>query len=171
LEKSKQAGGILQYPNEALTKPCEDISIKEGRDVITLLEETLCGKSGEEIGLGLAANQIGINANVCIVRHAGYKMDLINPRIIYKTKETTFEEESCLSFPDKSFRICRPKFVTIEADNFEGSIRVYNEEISRIIQHEMEHLQGRGLWSYYLTKRNEPCFCGSNKKFKKCCGK
>jgi peptide deformylase len=161
---------ILTYPNEALTRPCASVT-SDADFILAALEEALNGGNGQYIGVGLSANQIGIDARVCIIRHAGYKMDLVNPRIIHKTKETTFEEEGCLSLPNLYYRIRRPKFVTIEADNFEGSIRVYNETISRIVQHEIEHTMGRGIWCYYKTGRNEPCFCGSGKKFKKCCGK
>lgn len=153
-----------------MSKPCAFV-IGDAKDILAALEKALSGENGQYIGVGLAANQVGINARVCIVRHAGYKMDLVNPQIIHKTEETTFMEEGCLSLPNLFYKIRRPKFVTIVADNFEGSIRLYNEEIARIVQHEIEHLEGRGIWSYYKTGRNEPCFCGSGKKFKKCCGK
>jgi peptide deformylase len=160
---------IIEYPNEALTKTC-DSATSDVENTLAALEEALSGENGPSIGVGLAANQIGINARICIVRHAGYKMDLVNPRITYKSQETTIEEEGCLSLPKLFYRIRRPKFITVEADNFGGTIRLNNEEIARIVQHEVDHLDGKGIWNYRMG-RNEPCFCGSGKKFKKCCGR
>ena len=160
---------ILTYPNEVLQTKCSDICTSDPESTLAALEEALTGQNGEHIGCGLAANQIGIPHRICIIRYENYRMDLINPRIVHQSSDTTFEEEGCLSLPDKFYKIRRPKFIVYEADNEHGSVRVGNEMLARIIQHEIDHLDGKGIWSYYKIGRNGPCPCGSGKKYKKCC--
>jgi peptide deformylase len=162
---------ILTYPNPKLTTICKDTTIEEAKSIITALEEALTSQNGELIGLGLSANQIGINSRVCIIRCENHRLDLVNPIITWYNPNITEEEEGCLSYPDNWVRVRRSETITVKADNFEGSIRMNNPLVARVVQHELEHLDGFGIWNYVGMKRNMRCFCGSGKKYKKCHGK
>ena len=73
-------------------KPCE--SIEEGEKIGAQLLKTLTESPN---GLGLAANQIGINKRVCII-NVKEPIAFINPEII-ETSGEVIVPESCLSFP------------------------------------------------------------------------
>jgi len=162
---------ILKYPNEVLTKPCKGFLTSEPESILTALSEALMGVRGEYLGVGLAAPQIGISEPVCIIRYEGYKMDLVNPRIVNKRGPITVEPEGCLSIDNRIVDVPRWKQITIEADNFGGQIQMNDPIVARIIQHEVDHLQGIIIINYNKIGRNDPCPCGSGKKYKKCCGK
>ena len=63
---------------------CEIASIKDGEEIgIKLLHEL----RNSENGIGLAANQIGINKRVCVINVKEEPLVLINPKIIEKSKK------------------------------------------------------------------------------------
>ncbi len=72
-------------------------------------------------GIGLAANQVGLNKQIFVVDISmveGYEdskpIALINPKIIAKSEELSVYEEGCLSIPDQHEEVKRPKKITIE---------------------------------------------------------
>ncbi|NWG28733.1 MAG: peptide deformylase, partial [Ignavibacteriaceae bacterium] len=71
-------------------------------------------------GIGLAANQIGLNKQIFVVDVSpveGYEkykpVAMINPKIISKSEETDSVEEGCLSIPELRAEIIRPKSVFV----------------------------------------------------------
>jgi len=125
---------------------CETTSIKEGEEIgVKLLHEL---RTSEKPGVGLAANQIGINKRVCVV-NVKEPLVLINPLIVERSKEEFIFPEGCLSFPDKKIRTKRFVSVIVETDNHEGqlSFSADSEDINDAfecccIQHEIDHLDG-----------------------------
>ena len=161
------------HPDPRLSVKCSDTSIKEASDIIALLEETLSGGSGEYLGLGLASNQIGILKRVCIIRYKDAKMNLVNPVIRIPIERSSCkmetEIEGCLSFPGKELAVPRYNQIILKADNFCGEIHL-SGLWARIVSHEVQHLDGSGIWDTTIVGRNSPCPCGSGKKYRKCCG-
>jgi peptide deformylase len=161
------------HPDPRLSTKCLNTSIREANSIISALSEALNGENGQPIGLGLAANQIGILKRVCIIRYRGAKMDLVNPTIRIPTERLSckieIEVEGCLSFPGKEIAVPRYNQILLRADNFGGEIQL-SGLWARIVQHEVDHLNARGIWDTIITGRNDPCPCGSSKKYKKCCG-
>ena len=135
--------------------------ITEESKIRTLCEEVKTIKEGEEIGaqlfkelaeskngIGLAANQIGINKRVCVV-NVKEPLVLINPRIVEHSEEQFRFAEGCLSFPGKHVRTGRYTSVTVEADNHKGKMlfTADSEDINdafecACVQHEIDHLDG-----------------------------
>ena len=64
---------------EQLRKKCKDVSVFEAYDIISKLENEL---DNLQSGVGLAANQIGIDAAVAIIRTNKTSINLVNPVII-----------------------------------------------------------------------------------------
>ena len=126
-------------------------------------------------GLGLAAIQIGVP-----LRFAWYQMHdaapvyLINPEIVKVERLASFRGEGCLSMPDRWFQTWR--FDRVSYLNDVAGERKLLEATGLeafLIQHEVDHMDGI-LCDARVKKpqdpgRNEPCPCGSGKKFKKCC--
>ena len=125
---------------------CEEVSsVEEGEEIgAQLLKELTETKSG----IGLAANQVGINKRVCVI-NVKEPLILINPKIVETSEETFVFPEGCLSFPNKHIRTTRFVKVTVEADNHEGqlSFSAESEDINdafecACVQHEIDHLDG-----------------------------
>lgn len=100
-------------------------------------------------GVGIAAPQVGINRRIVAVQRfdkPGEPFEVF-PNIYIKaySPDTTFEEEGCLSVPDRSGRAVRSKWVvvrytdpqtlTLQEDTIEGFTAI-------IFQHEIDHLEG-----------------------------
>ena len=73
---------MIVTSRKSLKKECRDVSLFEAADIIKKLEVEL--QNSKQPGIGLAANQIGIDAKVCIIRTKN-KLDLVNPIIIEKS--------------------------------------------------------------------------------------
>ena len=82
--------------NPLIKKKLREVSVEEGMEVATKLFEIL---NERKDGIGLAANQVGIDANVAVV-NVREPVILINPKIISKQNETPYYE-GCLSYPGK----------------------------------------------------------------------
>ena len=125
---------------------CEAVkTVEEGEEIGAQLLKEL---TESDNGIGLAANQIGINKRVCVV-NVKEPIVLINPRIVEKSEEQFMFAEGCLSFPGKHVRTGRYTEVTVEADNHEGKLKFSadSENINdafecACVQHEIDHLDG-----------------------------
>ena len=78
--------------NDLLSLPCEPAGLEEGNEIAQILLDSL-----PEHGVGIAANQIGIQKNVCLIS-VDKPIVLINPKIV-KAEGSTHFLEGCLSFP------------------------------------------------------------------------
>ena len=125
---------------------CEEVkTIKEGEEIgAQLIKELKESKNG----IGLAANQIGINKRVCVF-NVKEPLILINPRIVEHSEEQFMFAEGCLSFPGKHVKTGRHTSVTVETDNHEGKLMFTadSEDINdafecACVQHEIDHLDG-----------------------------
>ena len=102
-------------------------------------------------GIGLAANQVGVNKQIFVVDISvmeGYEntkpIAFINPKIIERSEETSVYEEGCLSIPDQHEEVTRPKKIIIEYQDTDLKTHTLeaDELLARVIQHEYDHLQG-----------------------------
>jgi len=193
----KKVIDCFKEENPLIQKRLREVSVEEGMAIATELFQIL-NKRGD--GIGLAANQVGIDAQVAVV-NVREPLVLINPKIISKEVEIPYYE-GCLSYPGKGVNTKRYRDVVIsteqsEADwyfsgaeeNSEGKSvwdkgqMKQNAEMRTLesvcVQHEIDHLNGircldRGLDLTFKREkpkigRNEPCHCGSGKKYKRCC--
>ena len=135
---------------------CESVSsIEEGEEIgAQLLKELTESKSG----IGLAANQIGINKRVCIV-NVKEPIVLINPKIVEKSEDKFIFPEGCLSFPKKYIRTERYVSVTVETDNHDSklSFSADSKDMDRAfecacVQHEIDHLDGITMFDRKFVK-------------------
>ncbi len=125
-----------------LTKKCR--KVEELNDRTYELIDDMLDTMYEEMGVGLAAPQVGILKRIVVIDVTGDEpYVLINPRII----ETSGEQcgsEGCLSLPGKMGQVTRPNYVKCEAldENMEPFILEGEGLLARAICHECEHLDG-----------------------------
>ena len=126
--------------------PVSALSYGEGEDIAKRLLKEL---SNSKNGIGLAANQIGINKRVCVINVKEEPLILINPEIIERSKETFVFPEGCLSFPNKHVRTIRNTSIKVKADNHDEELtfsvdsKDYKDAFEcACVQHEIDHLDG-----------------------------
>ena len=187
----------LKGENPLINQKLREVSVEEGNSIATELFQIL-NKRGD--GIGLAANQVGIDAQVAVV-NVIEPLVLINPKIIHKEFPIDFFE-GCLSYPKKGTSTRRYRDVIIQTAQSEsgwyftgaestqearGSWEKDNKKQDQerrllesiCVQHEIDHLNGitihnrenksKPIVSQKKVGRNDPCPCGSGKKYKKCC--
>lgn len=111
-------------------------------------------------GVGLAAIQVGVQQRILVIdlqanddmgREANfYPLFIVNPEIVEKSKELVVATEGCLSLPEQRVDVARSESITIkflDYDNNQKQLQV-SGWLSRVIQHEMDHLDGRLLIDY-----------------------
>jgi peptide deformylase len=149
---------------------CESVSsVEEGEEIgAQLLKELTKSKNG----IGLAANQIGINKRVCVI-NVKEPIVLINPKIVEKSEKGFIFPESCLSFPNSHIRTKRYVSVVIETDNHteQLSFSTDSDDIQdafecACVQHEIDHLDGITMFDrkYVNTPYHAPDKIGRNEK-------
>ena len=146
-----------------LQEKCSPVSVKEGEEIgVRLLHEL----RESENGIGLAANQIGINKRVCVV-NVKEPLVLINPKIVEKSKEQFIFPEGCLSFPDSKIKTQRHQDIIVEADNHKGKLsfsansKDINDAFECVcVQHEIDHLDGITMFDREF--KQEPIVKGVN---------
>lgn len=159
----------------SLRIPCETVIDvwSEGQNIADLLFQTLKNTTG----IGLAANQIGLNKRVCVIsvpQEDGvvYNRRFINPEIIELNDPIIFGGEGCLSFPQQSVKTLRYSKVKIKCSLHTDGLSLSGLE-AVALQHEIDHLNGIIMHDRKINKIgvNDKCPCMSGKKFKKCCQK
>ncbi len=145
--------------NPVITKKLKEVSIEEGRTIATELFQIL---NKRQDGIGLAANQVGIDAQVAVV-NVREPVVLINPKIIDKSDEISYYE-GCLSFPKHGIRTKRYKNIIVKsadvdcqyyfsgaesAKNAKGTWETAKKHDTEqrlleaiCVQHEIDHLNG-----------------------------
>lgn len=98
----------------------------------------------EEMGVGLAAPQVGILKRVVTIDVGDGPMVLINPEILETSGEQT-GDEGCLSVPGMAGQVTRPNYVKVKAldENMEGVVYEGTELLARAFCHEIDHLDGK----------------------------
>jgi len=171
---------LITNNETVLRTPCQVVLPEEVASLIEALEKEL--EYGNKIGrpgIGLAAPQIGIAKQAAIIRLPKLKINLINAKLKEGYDSALFQDEGCLSFPGKTENTLRFQEVVI-IDNL---VAPYNFVATGLVavacQHELDHLNSVLFMDRKVPKPvpivnktktgpNDPCFCGSGKKTKKC---
>lgn len=136
---------IVHYGNPFLRKVCNPV---EDFETLPDLVDDMFDTMYEAEGIGLAANQVGLNMNLFIIdvshtEETDESHIFVNGEITGSWGESWFEE-GCLSIPDVRLEVKRPEFITFQYQDIEGEERTeeFTGLLARAIQHEMDHLNG-----------------------------
>ena len=153
----KQNGMINSDFIKYLKKPVPKSELNQLE--VDVLRDTLFAALKGMGGVGLSANQIGVNKRACVIKFNDVELFLLNPVITERSNEGFIFYEGCLSIPDtirKPVRTIRSTYVVVQTDNL-GELRFeINPEEDRksegqvsedtmktvIVQHEIDHLDG-----------------------------
>ena len=147
---------IIIEPDPILRKKSQSIE-SVNSDVKKLLDNMLDIMYSAP-GIGLAAVQIGILKRLIVIDvskddQKKNPLFLINPKIIFKSNNTTTYEEGCLSLPGHFAEIERPAECHINYLDYNGKEKKLQAKglLATCIQHEIDHLDGK-LFIDYLSK-------------------
>lgn len=144
---------LIYAPNDIFKKKAIPVEVvdDELRGIVDRMIKTL----SSEQAVGIGANMVGILKRIAIAqeKHEGAPLILINPEILWKSKETQTFEEASLCFPGISSEITRPRAIKISYLDYEGTKQETEAEgfLATIIQHEIDYLDGR-VFLDYLSK-------------------
>ena len=95
-------------------------------------------------GIGLSANQVGLDVRMFVMRTQDGIQAFFNPELTRVSQETDLLKEGCLSFPDIYLMIKRSKVVEMKYFDAEGEEHITTLEGlgARCVQHEIDHLNG-----------------------------
>ncbi|MBU7013435.1 MAG: peptide deformylase [Theionarchaea archaeon] len=138
---------ILLLGNPSLYKVCERVEKEETdmvRSLVGDLHDTLMDfRKTHKMGRAIAAPQIGVNKRLLYL-HVGEPVVLINPLLEFEDTRVMEVWDDCMSFPDllvkiKRYSQCRVTFFDLKWK--EQKVK-YCGDMSELIQHEYDHLNG-----------------------------
>ena len=136
---------VVHYGDPILRKKC--LPVEDFINISKFVDD-MFDTMYEEEGIGLAANQVGVNMHLFIIDIAHtdeneFPRVFINGEIISNEGESVFSE-GCLSIPQVSLDVVRPETITIKFQDLEKKWHQekFNGLLARAIQHEIDHLNG-----------------------------
>ena len=162
---------LVYAPDPILKKECSPVPQVDDhhRELISKMNDVMY----EANGVGLAAPQVGIDMRIFILDPGAKEEEkkplaMINPVLLSIDENLTPYEEGCLSFPEHFAEIDRPDKLTIEYLDENNKKKVISTDgfTSRIIQHELDHLNGI-LFVDHLSRLKRDVIIRKMKKFKK----
>jgi peptide deformylase len=131
----------LRLKSSELTNFDEELEeiISDLKDTLTYLQKT------KKIGRGLAAPQLGHMKKVIFFGIPDDSFTMINPKIIWRSKEKFHVWDSCFSFDVAFFvEIERYRAIEIEYSDQNGNqiVQKFENDLSELVQHETDHLNG-----------------------------
>jgi peptide deformylase len=168
---------VLTEPDPILRKKAEPIASVDNS--IRKLMDDMLETMYEDGGVGLAANQVGELKRILVIdlqkddeelerSKNFYPLYVANPEILESSKEMVEAEEGCLSLPGQRIMISRHENIRIKYLDYNNKSQDVKVEgwLARVIQHEMDHLDGK-LAIDYLSKLKKEVAIRKLKKMKK----
>jgi len=121
-------------------------------------------------GVGLSANQVGINAACFVIGDTkSFEKIFINPKIIGVGPEQESIREGCLSFPGLYLMVKRPTTCAIQYFDEKGKevAEEYKGVSARVILHEFDHMLGQNFTMRVSQMKLERALKALKKKVKK----
>lgn len=143
---------VYVYGSPVLKKVAEPVKelTPEIKELVANMFETMYNADG----VGLAAPQVGKSIRLIVMDASafaendpiaeGFKRVLINPELVEFSEEKCSFSEGCLSLPKLYEDVERPARVRVKYldENFELKDEWWEATPARIIQHEVDHLNG-----------------------------
>lgn len=149
---------VLTYPDPVLKTVCAPAQPDEVGPVVEDLLDTM---ASFEHCVGLAAPQIGASVRIAVVDVSAHPrakdphglMVLVNPRVVARSEGSKVSREGCLSLPDLTANVRRPRKATVEftghlatdprdPEAYAGHRVDLSSFEARCVLHEIDHLDG-----------------------------
>lgn len=131
---------ILRTPTKAFEFANED-----AKDRAAYLSFSMAETLERLGGIGLSANQVGLDVRLCVVNMGNEIWSMFNPEIINRSGELNTEyQEGCLSYPGLYLKIPRDKHIKVRFQAIGGQVveHEFDGLTAVCVQHEIDHLNG-----------------------------
>ncbi|WP_329116207.1 peptide deformylase [Streptomyces sp. NBC_01353] len=152
---------ITVVGNPVLHKECKEVT-EFGDELAALIDDMFASQKAAE-GVGLAANQIGVDLKVFVydcpddegMRHTGVVVNPVLQDLPADRRVLDDSNEGCLSVPTAYASLARPDVAEVHGQDAQGNpIKVRGTGyFARCLQHETDHLYGY-LYIDRLSKRD-----------------
>ena len=138
---------IVKHGEKILQTPASPVAVFD-ESLHTLIDDMIQTMYAAP-GVGLAAPQVGMSLQVCVIdltvgKRGGEVITLVNPEFVER-EGLLLEEEGCLSVPGFQATVSRAQRVVVKGQDRDG--RPVEVEgiglLARALQHELDHLNGR----------------------------
>ena len=149
---------IVEQPDIFLREPTSEVKLPlsvEDQVIIDLMIDTMYKNKG----IGLAANQVGYARRIFVMDTSTDRNSpkiFINPVIEKKAKEKLTAEEGCLSCPNQFTNVRRSIYLGLKwiCRHGKEQYKTFYHLPARVVQHEMDHLEGRLCIDYDKKSNN-----------------
>ena len=135
---------IRQYGDPAIRMTAHEVV--EFDDDLRRLVDRMIALMQDAQGVGLAATQVGVVRRLFVFQPDSDEeaRAIVNPVVVERADETASDEEGCLSLQGVRVPVERSVRVVLEGKDANGEdMRVELDEYgSRVVQHELDHLDG-----------------------------
>ncbi|MDD4290337.1 MAG: peptide deformylase [Patescibacteria group bacterium] len=134
---------IVRYPNKILRTKLDEVSNFSSPELKSIIKQMTSDMIKYD-GIGIAANQIGVNKKILVINTEEGPKEFINAKIVKKSLIKSKSDEGCLSFPGINGKAKRHKTITVEYDDFNGGKKqiCVSGLYSFVFQHEIDHTNG-----------------------------
>lgn len=136
---------LLYHPHEFLDRQVKEVDLENPSFDPVELKQQIVDVMLSHNGIGLAANQIGLDAQVFVMGdNVANSTICINPTVLQYTADTVVDVEGCLSFPNIFVKIKRPSEILAKFynENLEECVVKIDGYSAKCYLHEWDHLQG-----------------------------
>lgn len=133
---------IVKYGHPILRKVVEPV--REVTPELAHLTDDMLETMHDAHGVGLAANQVGLDLAIAVIGYRETCLRMFNPKIVERSGESQIYGEGCLSVPGVDGEVKRALEVSATWLDEKGARqeRHFTGHLARIVQHEVDHLNG-----------------------------
>ena len=133
---------LVSYNDPILHTPCNKWDFMNPEFDLADFSEKLVAKMHESLGLGLAANQLGVPYKI-FAMNAEPALVVVNPKILEASSEMVTLEEGCLSYPGLIIKVSRPIWIKARFNypNGQASTHRFEGMTARVFLHEYDHIE------------------------------
>lgn len=134
---------IVYYPDPILKERSQEVRRFNSR-LHKLLDDMVETLADTQVGVGLAAPQVGILKRVIVVNYDEKLIEVVNPELVDLEGEQVDPPEGCLSIPGLQGIVRRAERLRVKGQDRYGQPLELEAEgyLARIFQHEVDHLNG-----------------------------
>lgn len=159
---------LIKFTDPSLRKIPENFDFETGN--AQELADTLWEECRRLKGLGLSANQVGIDFKVFVMGSDDTnRKNIFNPKVVSVSKDTGLAKEGCLSYPGLWLSVKRPREVTISYQTVDGThiVETFVGLQARIAQHEFDHMEGLNFSDHVSQLKLDMALKSLNKRARK----
>ena len=136
---------LVPHSDAILHTPPKEFDF-QGSIEADMLANMMLDRMQELGGIGLSANQVGLNIKMFVMGFEDIKMAIFNPEILEQDGEEV-QDEGCLSFPGIFVKVKRPAAIKVRFFNVKGEERqeYITGMTARIFLHEYDHMIGKTM--------------------------